>query len=404
MKKFGCLLVMWVIFLWAPAALAGFTETLPKGAFLLDTAWIMSHLDSRWNDRGEAVPLIDETKRYEPGAGKQGILKPKAVADFGIFAVTLQYGILDNLSFGVGLPIVMYTRVDPNFEWEEGDYQWNLGRPFSDEDFWVWAETMGQSKPEPWDGNHGVAGDVQLGLRYRFTDGSVWCRKAGMAGAFMITGALPTGRQPDPEEAISAGTTSWDLHSNGELGFHVGADKFFPGSLDGRLTLGLDLFYEFLFPHTYVSPEGRKNPLLLNYRPYTGKYYTIDGGDFSGFSFQTDVVPWKGEARATRLSNNSQKEAEKLPPMLTLSFRYTFTHLQQTDWESDSAIWDWEREKEWLPGYKNFLYGQATLSLLRVGVPVMPYVGYRNLSWIPGRNARAADVLTLGTRIIMKFW
>ena len=31
-------------------------------------------------------------------------------------------------------------------------------------------------------------------------------------------------------------------------------------------------------------------------------------------------------------------------------------------------------------------------------------LGYRNQSWIPGKNARAADVISSGIRVPMKFW
>jgi hypothetical protein len=42
--------------------------------------------------------------------------------------------------------------------------------------------------------------------------------------------------------------------------------------------------------------------------------------------------------------------------------------------------------------------------LLRVGAPMQLYMDYRNQSWIPGKNARAADVFSFGVRAIAKFW
>jgi hypothetical protein len=403
MRRRWSLLALLIVLL-PHIAWAGFTETLPQGTFLLDLSYIMSQLDSRWDNQGHRAPLIDPIERFEPGAGKQGVLTPRAEVSFGILAAQLNYGILDNLVFGVGVPIVLYTKVKPNLEWSPGDYQWMLGRSYSESDFWQWAASMGQPKPGDWNGNHGVLGDIQLGLRWRFTDGYEWWRQTGLSMSVMLMGALPTGRQADPEELVSVGTTSWDFNSNGDLGVHVSLDKSFQQSLDGRLVLGVDAFYEALLPHRYVTPTGKKNPLLLDCRPYVGKYYTINGGDFMGGAFQIDVVPWKGPALATWLVKHDAARAESLPPLLTLSFRYTYVHLNQTDWQSDSAIWDWEHEKLWRPGYKNFLWGQATISLLRLGVPLQPYVSYRNLTWIPGRNSRAANVLTAGSRFLMKFW
>ncbi len=389
----------------SPCALfAGFTETVPAETFLFDTSFIMSTIDKRWDDNGKLVPLIDPMVRYEPGAGEQGTLIPNVQADLGILAIQLHYGLTDSLMAGVAVPIVMYTKVDPKFEWEEGDYQWNLGRSYSEQDFWDWAESMGQPKPEKWEGNHGVLSDIILVSRWRFTDGFKWFHDKDLAMAFMFMGALPTGAPAEPEEVVSAGTTTWELHANGDLCFHLGLDKFFTESLGGRLTLGLEAFYEVMLPHEYIAPQGEKNPLMLNIRPYTGRTYVIDGGDFTGFSTQVDVVPIKGKARQTWLTKGRQEMADKFPPVLSLTAKYTFTHLQQSNWESDSDIWDWEQEEQWRPGYKNILFGQATVGLYRFGVPLMPYASYRNLTWLPGKNCRAPNVMGFGIRSVLKFW
>jgi len=58
----------------------------------------------------------------------------------------------------------------------------------------------------------------------------------------------------------------------------------------------------------------------------------------------------------------------------------------------------------WKPGYKNILFGQASLALFRFGIPVMPYASYRNITWLPGKNTRAPNVLGLGIKAILKFW
>ena len=387
------------------AAFAGFTDTLPKNTFMLDVSYVQSSLDKVWDHHGEERALLDEIERYEPGGGLQGVLSADAEASFSVLVAQLAYGITDSLTLGVGVPIVLETRVETNLSWEEGNYQTQLGRSYSEEDFWGWAESMGQPKPpDSWEGNHGVMGDVQIALIYRWSDRVSWFREHALASNFLIFGTLPTGTHADPEELVSAGTSSWELHSNGDLGVHFGVDKFFPESLDGRLILGAELFYEALLPHTFEAPQGEKNPLLLNARPYTGRWYTVDGGDFSGFSVQTDVVPYKGPALGTWLVKGDKEAAAKLPPLVTVGVRYTFNHLQQTDYESDSSLWDWEKEKEWRPGYKNILQFQLQVALPRVGLPMIPYVRYRNLSWIPGKNTRAADTLTAGTRILMKFW
>jgi len=196
----------------------------------------------------------------------------------------------------------------------------------------------------------------------------------------------------------------WDLHSMGELGFHLSLDKDFGGPLTGRLKLGVDVFYEFLFKHSYATARGVKNPLLMTYAPYVGDHYTLDPGDFSGVALQLEAVPFYGPALATWIVGHDAAAAERLPPMLTVLVRYTFTYLGQSDWESNSAIWDWEREKLWLPGQKNTLWAKLTVSLLRVGVPLQIYFAYRNQSWLAGQNSRAADVYSCGLVLPAKFW
>jgi hypothetical protein len=391
-------------FLFEWSAQAGFTETAPQGTFIVDESISMSTLKYRYDNDFRKTTLIDPVERYEIGGGLQGVLTPEAEVRFLVLINQIQYGILDNLTVAVGIPVVLYTDINLDLQWEEGDYQPGLGRSYSEQDFWDWAGGMGQPKPDNWRGNKGVLSDIIVGLRYRFSDDIAWLDKQGLAVAVMIMGALPTGRQAEPEEIASAGTTMWDLHSQGELCFHLSLDKRFDKYLDGRVTVGLDVFYEFLFKHEYVTPQGTKNPLMLTYAPYVGKNYTLDPGDFSGVAFQVDVIAWRGPALATWISGGDQARAEKLPPLLSLSFRYTFTHLGQSDWESESAIWDWEREKLWLPGHKNTLLAKVAVSLLRVGVPLQLYFAYRNQSWLAGQNSRAADVFSGGLVIPAKFW
>ena len=387
----------------ARPARAGFTETLPKGVVLIDASYVLSTLDSGYDDHGKRGALIEEVDRYEPGGGKQGTLIPRPTVRFDILIAQLQVGVLDDLSFGIGVPIVLKTRVDPRLGWEPGDYQWTMGRPYSEGDFWQWAGSMGQPKPTTWEGNKGVLGDIVLAARYRYTDAIPWFRDHGLALSVFAFGAVPTGRQADPEEVLAVGTTTWDLNAQGDLGLHVSADKSFKKELDDRLVLGVDAYYEAFLPHRYRTPTGRKNPLLLTYAPYVGKHYTLDPGDFLGASFQTDVVAWRGPALRTWIVKKDAAKAAKLPPILVFSFRYTFNYMFQSDWKSDSPLWDYDRERLWRPGYKNILTGKVSLNLLRLGVPLIPYAAYRNLTWIPGKNSRAVDTWMAGVQVPLKF-
>jgi len=384
-------------------ARAQFTETLPKHTWMLEVAHNHSILTNAYNNKGKKTELLERMDRYDPGGGLQGIIIPKARAEYEITVIQLRYGILDYLTAVVGIPIVARTTVTPDLQWVQGDYQWPLGRAYSADDFWQWAASMGQPKPGRWVGNKGVLSDIVLALRYRFSDHLPRLKKYGVGVALTGYYALPTGAKKDPDLLTSSGATSWELHFQGDLGFHLGVDKTFL-SIDKRITLGFEVFYQAMLPHRFDTPRGTVNPLLLNYEPFVGKTYQVDGGDFFGASFAASFVLWKGKAKATWLTKGSAEQAEKLPPMLTFSFQYTFTYLGQSDWSSNSDLWDWSNEKMWRPGYKNTLTFQLMLSLLRVGVPAQLFFRYRTLSLIPGKNCRAADVIAGGIRVPLKFW
>lgn len=396
-------LVVMGVAMQSPETLAGFTETPPSGAFVLDETFFVADLEHAYDNAGRLRPLLDPIWRYEPGGGLQGILVPEARVRFVVLLNQLIYGVTDWLAVGIAVPVVLRTTVDPRLSWVPGDYQAALGRAYSEEDFWSWAASMGQGRPGRWTGNRGVLGDIVLGLRWRFSEHVDWFGRHRLEAALSVMGALPTGRPPDPEEITAAGTTSWDLHAQGELAFHLSIERTFP-ELDDRLTVGLDAFYEILFRHRYRTPSGTKHPLLLNLRPYVGETYTLDPGDFSGISVQVEGVLWKGPARGTWLVGGDEARARSLPPLVTMAVRYTHVHLGQSDWDSQSALWDWDREKSWRPGYKNILALQGTVSLLRLGVPAEVYGGYRNQTWIGGKNCRASNVWFSGLRVPLKFW
>lgn len=388
----------------ASSAHAGFAESLPKGTFLLDLQYHFSWLEGAWDNKGRMGPLIPVIERYEPGGGKQGTLIPDASVRYHILAIQLQYGILDWLAVGLGVPVVLRTEITPRLKWIPGDFQPQMGRPYSESDFWEWAESMGQPRPGRWVGNRGVLGDLVLGIRLRWSDWIPAFEQAGFASALTVTGALPTGRPADSEEVVAAGTTMWDLQTQGNLSIHLGFDKRFRTELDDRLTLGVEVFYDWFAPRRFDAPSGERNPLLMNFEPFIGTSYVIDPGDFVGASFQADVVAAKGPARAAWISGFDPARAHAFPPLLTLSVRYTFIHSGQTDYRSQSDLWDYTQEDRWRPGYRNILTFTALFSFLRLGAPLQIYATYRTLSLIPGRNARAADVFTAGMRVPAKFW
>ncbi|MHB8872830.1 MAG: hypothetical protein ACYC8T_04015 [Myxococcaceae bacterium] len=395
------------LFLLPPAAaLADDTQVLPRGAFLLDVQYSRSRLDKEWGDDRKAHPLLEEIQRYEPGGGLQGVVTARPVVEYDWLITQLHYGVTDSLTAGVVVPVVLRTHVETNLGWREGDYMSQLGRPYSQEDFWQWAESMGQPRPaSAWDGNRGTLADIVLALRWQLPRTGL-IERLGITAAATLQGALPTGANTDPEELVASGTNGWEVHSYGDLEAHLAVKR--PLWTDGtgleRVAVGVDLFYAFLRPRSFVTPRGTRNPLLLNYQPYVGDSYVIDGGDWLGATLSVDVSLIKGPTYATFASGGSLARAEQFPALVALNASYTFVSTGQSVWRSDSPLWSWEREKHWRPGDKNVFRANLLVSLLRLGLPLQLYGAVRAQEILPGRNTRPALVLGGGVRLLGKFW
>ena len=388
---------------WPATALAGNTTTLPAGTFVLDQAYINAVTDTRWDDNRNARPVIDGIQRYEPGGGLQGTItaKPHVVYEFQVSQ--LFYGVTDNLTLALGVPVVTRSSIDPKLGWISGDYQSGLGRSYSDSDFWQWAKSMGQKKPGTFDGNHNVLADIVLGGRYRLPTHSLMDR-LGLVAAVAAQVALPTGKNPDPEELVTAGTTVWDLNNYGDAELHLALER--PWIVDGiiRANVGVEVYYAYFRPRTYQSPRGTKNPLLMTYSPYDGDTYTVDPGDYMAGSALVEVAPVLGPTWATWLTKGNLEAAKRFPPLLQLSAAFTYAHVGQSTWSSQSALWNWDKEKIWLPGDKDTVKLGADISLFRMGLPLQIYTKYSNQEWVPGRNVRASNSLAVGARLVLKFW
>ncbi|MER2565004.1 MAG: hypothetical protein ABTQ32_30050 [Myxococcaceae bacterium] len=382
------------------------TQVLPQGVIMLDVGYLRTALDKQWSGDRRALSLIDDIPRYEPGGGLQGILRAKPVAEFDFLLVQALYGVTDSLSVGLNVPIIMRSTVATNLSWEPGDYQPQLGRAYSMDDFWSWALSMGQPRvaDKVTDTRFRLA-DIVVGIKYLLPR-SDWMKEHHFRWSAQLNVAIPTGTNADPEEAVSVGTNLWELHAAGDVELHVAADKHFFVDDAGvyRLNVGADVFYSFFRPRQYQGGRGLKNPLLNNNAFYVGDTYWIDPGDWIGGTVSVDVVPFIGPTRASIVSGGSLEKAQALPPMLTVSGSYSYVGTFQSDWQSNSKLWDWDREKLWQAGEKNIFKVTGTVSLLRVGVPIQLYASYRTQDIIPGRFTRPANVFTGGVRAIVKFW
>jgi len=387
-------------------AYAAETTVLPAGTFALDVSYLHSTINKRWDGRRNARSLIDDIPRYEPGGGLQGILSANPTALYQGILFQVLYGITDWLTFAIYAPLIQQATVETNFAWQPGDFQSQLGRPYSEDDFWAWAGSLGQPRPPSrWVGNRSTFADIILGLRALVPE--LWLtKKLGLKVAGTLQVALPTGRPPDPEEVVAAGTTAFDLHSYGDVELHASWDRPFLVDSYGvaRLNLGGDFYFSWFRPKTLPTPTGRKNPLLLTYAPYVGASYVQDPGDWFGSTLSVEASPFLGPTFATFVSGRSLERARSFPPLLTVLVSYSYVMVGQSRWYSDSAIWNYDKEKLWQPGDKNIVRFGATLSFLRLGVPVQLYAQYRVQDIIPGRWTRSSNVLTGGVRVIAKFW
>lgn len=379
------------------------TVTLPKGVFLLDESWASTTTDLRWDDNRNAQPLISGIQRYEPGGGLQGTITAKPHVEYKILVSQLQYGLTDALTVVLGLPIVRESRIQPHLGWTPGVYQPQLGRAYTEQDFWQWAKSMGQPKPGDFVGNINTPADAVVAVRWRVPD--AWLPKAlGLEMAMTGQFALPTGSSPDPEDLVAGGTRAWDLHDYGDLEVHLALEKPFRWEENTRLRIGLDVYHSWLLEREFKAPRGDRSPLLLTFAPYVGDTFRLDPGDLTGVTGLVEVMPIVGPTWATWLSGRNRATSAKFPAMLMLWASLTHVAVAQSDWTSQSQWWDWQREKEWLPGDKHTVRLGAELSLLRVGLPLNFYASYRNQEWVPGKNTRASDVTQMGVRLIMKFW
>jgi hypothetical protein len=387
----------------ASPAHASNTTTLPQGVLVLDESWATSTTDVRWDDARQAQPLITGIKRYEPGGGLQGTITAQPHVEYKLLVSQLQYGVTDYLTLAVAMPVVAEAHIQPHLGWTPGVYQPQMGRQYTEQDFWQWAKSMGQPKPGNFDGNRWTPADMVLGLRWRLPPR--WLKDAwGLEAAVTGQAALPTGKSPDPEELVAGGTRVWDLHDYGDAEFHLSVERPFRWQGDVRVRVGLDVYHAWLFERQFQTPRGTRSPLLLTYAPYVGDTFKLDPGDLTGVTGLLQVMPIIGPEWSTFISGHDRAVSRRFPPLLMLWAGLSHVGVAQSQWTSQSAWWDWQREKEWLPGDKHTVRLGAEVSLMRLGIPLNLYATYRNQEWIPGRNTRAANVMMVGARLIMKFW
>lgn len=384
---------------------AGLGDSLPRGTFLIDTSYVYAKTDRQFDQNGNSVALLAPTERYEAGAGLQGTIFAKPVLHQQVFVMQLLYGVTDRLTVGLANPMSISTVIYANLAWQPGDYQPSLGRPYSETDFWQWAKSMGQDKPASRAvSNENAFGDTVLALRYRLPT-SEWMDAHNISLGLQLQAALPTGREKSPESLLEIGNTAWWLHNYGDAEVHLALDWRPWWTADvARLTVSGEIFYSWLRTRTYKAAKGTKHPLLLTHAPYVGDTYEINGGDWQVGRMQVEWAPIIGPTFGTWMTQGSVEKARKFPPLLTVMVQYTFVNMQASVFNSNYPIWSLKQAEFWGAGYKHIFAAQATFSLLRLGAPIQIYARGRSLDILPGKNMRPANAVTVGMRLLAKFW
>lgn len=396
-------LAVWSLLIPGVAHAGNNTGTLPAGTFLLDAAYYDTTTTVRFDDNRAKRTLLEGIQRYEPGGGLQGSITADPYVKYRLFVPQLGYGATDDLTLLFAMPMVVHTSIKPRLGWTPGDYQNNLGRSYSESDFWEWAQSMGQGKPGDFSGNDWTLADMVVGARYNISKLKPF-ESNGLRAAVSAQVAIPTGSTADPENLVAAGTTVWDLNNYGDAELHFALEKPFKWDDLTRLNFGVDIYYAYFAKHTYQSPTGVREPLLMTFAPYIGPTYTIDPGDQYGAMLLVEGMPILGPTWSTWMNKHDPANSAQWPALLTLTASLKHARSNQSTWESQSARWDWDRNKLWLPGDKNTVRFQADVSLMRLGLPLQIYGAYLTQELIPGKNSRATDVLMIGARLIAKFW
>ena len=155
----------------ASPALAGTTDTLPAGVWAVDVSYVMALTDKQFDKDGNEAPLLEPIRRYEAGGGLQGVLTARPTVDMRLIVTQLMYGITDRWVLAFALPTSLRSTIKTNLGWTPGDWNSTLCRPYSEQDFWELAGSMGQPKPDAtWVGNVNTPADLVIGSRWRLPD------------------------------------------------------------------------------------------------------------------------------------------------------------------------------------------------------------------------------------------
>ncbi|MCA9771268.1 MAG: hypothetical protein KC466_02600 [Myxococcales bacterium] len=392
--RLGALFIALVCLGTVPRAFAGLADTLPQGLMIVETSYVNRVTESRFSNSGKVSDLVDPIDRFDVTGEFQGQITVPGKFSADIWLTKVAVGITDRLTLAAVFPVFLERKVELNLGWVEGDpLASNNFEPFSRDDFWEWAESLGQPEPPDFKDDTFEKGDVILAAFYNFwrsddlklTAFGFWNTRSGSSAA--------------PEVVGSVGTSFFELDAIGDIGIHILSDYVPPYPVLDRFTFSLEGFYEHFFEHKKHAGTGRLNPLLLNDAPFTGPWIRIDPGDFYGWAAQIGFRIWQGPSSPTWLTRQNPALQESLPPVLTVDAKLTNLYSFDDNYKTHSPQFDLDQENENQAQVKWNWAFTLRASLLRFGIPLDVFGQYFDQSLIPGRNFRPATGYEVGLRL-----
>lgn len=378
----------------APAAHAGLADTVPQGLMIIESSYVFSGVDSRYDKHGKEGNLEQNFERYDVTGEFQGELTVPGEFNTEVWLNKVAFGITDRLTIAMVVPLFLRREVKLNLGWQEGDpLPSNDFEPFTREDFWAWAESLGQREPDDFVASKAEIGDIIVAGFYN------WYRGDSVKSTFFGFVNTLTGSDRSGEIVGAVGTDFYELSTLGDLGIHLLTDYTPPYPFLDRFTFSIEGFYEHFFSRRKPAGRGLINPLLQNQAPFTGANIKIDPGDFYGWATQLQAILWAGPTDPSWLTRDNPALQENLPPTLTVHAKLTNTFSFDDDFRTPAEAYNQDQEFRNLAREKYTFNFGARVSLLRFGVPLDVFGAYTDQSLVPGKNFRPQTGFEVGVRL-----
>jgi hypothetical protein len=374
------------------AAHAGMADTPGKGFIILDVSRQYARANHSLDKDGKLGNLNDDIVMYDPAGNPLGTIKVPAQHNEKVLLTQLFYGFTDKFAGGVIVPYFLESETKLNFHWTPGAYANDLGRPYSDSDFWEFAGSMGQKKPSDYKKKN-ILGDVVLGGIYSLQKTKRY--QTAVLG-FVNT---RTGKLSDPEILGATGTNGFELQSNGDIGLHALGDYF----LNPRISVGGEVFYEWYFPRRFHNAMGKNNPLLSYEGLYAGPDYLVIPGDWIGGSTSAQFNIIRGTNEPSWITRKNPAMQKTLPNFFTVSPGIKYIRFFGNRYRSDSDFLDRKRELAHPNGYRVNSQVKTAVNFLRYGAPVSVYYILMSQELIHGRSFFPVVNNTFGIQLYAAF-